>query len=81
MTKVRQFKRVTFAVLVALLWLASKADAAQCGSTAAGNEAWGSFRSSHDKPGCAAVHPGYACSARRAGSPKSFGHSGSFPPQ
>jgi membrane-bound lytic murein transglycosylase B len=36
----RQFKRVTFAALVTLLWMASEAGAAQCGSTAAGFDAW-----------------------------------------
>src|ERR1700732_3229067 len=40
MTKGRQFKTVTVAALLALVWMASKADAAQCGSTAAGFEAW-----------------------------------------
>src|ERR1700704_7055962 len=40
MTKVRQFKTVTVAALAALVWMASKADAAQCGSTATGFEAW-----------------------------------------
>ncbi len=40
MTKGGQFKTVTVAALVALVWMASKADAAQCGSTAAGFEAW-----------------------------------------
>src|ERR1700704_4960448 len=40
MTKVRQFKTVTVAALAALVWMASKAHAAQCGSTAAGFEAW-----------------------------------------
>src|ERR1700736_4556155 len=40
MTKGRQFKTVTVATLVAFVWMASKADAAQCGSTAAGFEAW-----------------------------------------
>jgi membrane-bound lytic murein transglycosylase B len=40
MTKRGQFKRVTVVALVALVWMASKADAAQCGSTAAGFEAW-----------------------------------------
>jgi membrane-bound lytic murein transglycosylase B len=40
MTKGGQFEKVTVAVLVALIWMASKAGAAQCGSTAAGFEAW-----------------------------------------
>ena len=40
MTKGGQFKTVTVAALAALVWMASKADAAQCGSTAAGFEAW-----------------------------------------
>src|SRR6266568_4916167 len=40
MTKGGQFKTVTVAALVALVWMASKAGAAQCGSTAAGFEAW-----------------------------------------
>ena len=40
MTKGGKFKTVIIAALVALVWMASKADAAQCGSTAAGFEAW-----------------------------------------
>lgn len=40
MTKRRQFKTVTVAALVALVWMAGEAGAAQCGSTAAGFEAW-----------------------------------------
>jgi membrane-bound lytic murein transglycosylase B len=40
MTKGGQFRTVTVAALVALVWMASKAGAAQCGSTAAGFEAW-----------------------------------------
>ncbi|HUB64661.1 MAG TPA: lytic murein transglycosylase [Methylocella sp.] len=40
MTKGRQFKTVTVAALAALVWMAGKADAAQCGNTAAGFEAW-----------------------------------------
>jgi membrane-bound lytic murein transglycosylase B len=40
MTKGGQFKTATVAALVALLWMAGKAGAAQCGSTAAGFEAW-----------------------------------------
>ena len=40
MTKGRQFRPLTVAALVALVWMASKASAAQCGSTAAGFEAW-----------------------------------------
>jgi len=40
MTKGRQFKTVTVVALAALVWMAGKADAAQCGNTAAGFEAW-----------------------------------------
>src|SRR6266702_6903268 len=40
MTKGGQLKTVTVTILVALLWMTSKAGAAQCGSTAAGFEAW-----------------------------------------
>ena len=40
MTKGRQFKTLTVVALAALVWMASKADAAQCGSTGAGFEAW-----------------------------------------
>src|SRR5258707_3989140 len=40
MTKGGQLRTVTVAVLVALLWMTGKAGAAQCGSTAAGFEAW-----------------------------------------
>src|SRR5258705_5145473 len=40
MTKGRQLKTVTVAILVGLLWTTGKAGAAQCGSTAAGFEAW-----------------------------------------
>ncbi len=40
MTKGGQFKTVTVAALVAFVWMTSKAGAAQCGSTAAGFEAW-----------------------------------------
>ena len=40
MTKGRQFKTVTVIALAALVWMAGKADAAQCGNTAAGFEAW-----------------------------------------
>jgi membrane-bound lytic murein transglycosylase B len=40
MTKGGQFKAVTAAALVALVCMVSKAGAAQCGSTAAGFEAW-----------------------------------------
>src|ERR1700730_7845358 len=40
MTKGGQFRTVTIAALVALVWMASKAGAAQCGSSAAGFEAW-----------------------------------------
>lgn len=40
MTKGGQFKTVTAVALVALVWMAGKVAAAQCGSTAAGFEAW-----------------------------------------
>ena len=40
MTKGRRLKAVTVAVSVALVWMTSKAGAAQCGSTAAGFDAW-----------------------------------------
>ena len=40
MTKGRQFTAITVAALVALVFMASKASAAQCGSTAAGFESW-----------------------------------------
>ncbi len=40
MTTGDQFKTVTVAALVALVWMASEAGAAQCGNTAAGFEAW-----------------------------------------
>src|ERR1700730_17089718 len=40
MTKGGRFKTVIIATLVAFVWMASKASAAQCGSTAAGFEAW-----------------------------------------
>src|SRR5258707_15883014 len=40
MAKGRQLKTVTVAILVGLLWTTGKAGAAQCGSTAAGFEAW-----------------------------------------
>ena len=40
MTKGANFKTATVAALVALVWMASKADAAQCGNSAAGFEAW-----------------------------------------
>jgi len=40
MTEGRQVKTVAVAVLVALVWMTSKAGAAQCGSTAAGFDAW-----------------------------------------
>src|SRR5258708_28740662 len=40
MTKGEQLKTVTVAVLVVFVWMTSKAGAAQCGSTAAGFEAW-----------------------------------------
>jgi membrane-bound lytic murein transglycosylase B len=40
MNRSKQFKLVTITVLLALVWLPVKASAAQCGSTAAGFEAW-----------------------------------------
>jgi membrane-bound lytic murein transglycosylase B len=40
MTKGGRFKTVIIAALVAFVWMASKASAAQCGSTATGFEAW-----------------------------------------
>src|SRR5258706_16273237 len=40
MTKGGQLRTITVAVLMALPLMASKADAAQCGSTAAGFEGW-----------------------------------------
>jgi membrane-bound lytic murein transglycosylase B len=40
MTMGGQFKTVTVAALVALLWMAGEAGAAQCGNTSAGFEAW-----------------------------------------
>jgi membrane-bound lytic murein transglycosylase B len=40
MTKGGKLKTAAVAVLVALLWMTGKAGAAQCGSTAAGFEAW-----------------------------------------
>ncbi|WOJ88765.1 lytic murein transglycosylase [Methylocapsa polymorpha] len=40
MTKGGQFKTVIVAALAALVWMGGKADAAQCGNTAAGFEAW-----------------------------------------
>ena len=40
MTTAGQFKTVTVAALAALVWMASEAGAAQCGSTAAGFDAW-----------------------------------------
>lgn len=40
MSKGGQFKTVTGGALLALLWMASEANAAQCGSTPAGFEAW-----------------------------------------
>jgi membrane-bound lytic murein transglycosylase B len=40
MTKRRRVKAVTVAVSVALVWMTSEARAAQCGSTAAGFDAW-----------------------------------------
>jgi membrane-bound lytic murein transglycosylase B len=40
MTRGGQLRMATVAALVALVWMASRAGAAQCGSTAAGFEAW-----------------------------------------
>jgi membrane-bound lytic murein transglycosylase B len=40
MTKDRQFKTVTVVALVAFVWMIGEASGAQCGSTAAGFEAW-----------------------------------------
>jgi hypothetical protein len=40
MTKGGQFKTATVAALVAFVWMTGKSGAAQCGSTAAGFEAW-----------------------------------------
>ena len=40
MNEGRQLTTATFTALVVLAWMAAKADAAQCGSTAAGFEAW-----------------------------------------
>ena len=40
MTKAGQFKTAAVAILLALLWTAGEARAAQCGNTAAGFEAW-----------------------------------------
>jgi hypothetical protein len=40
MTKGGQFKTVTVAALVVLVWMASEGNAAQCGSTATGFDAW-----------------------------------------
>ena len=40
MTEGGQFKTVTVLFLVALVWMTSKAGAAQCGSTSAGFDAW-----------------------------------------
>ena len=40
MNRSSQFKLVTIAVLLALVWLPVKAGAAECGSTASGFEAW-----------------------------------------
>jgi glucose-6-phosphate isomerase len=53
MTKGGQFKTVTVAALVAVVWMASKACAAQCGSTAAGFEAWkAQFAGESEGKGC-----------------------------
>ncbi len=40
MTKSGKLKTVTVTILLGLLWITSEAGAAQCGSTAAGFEAW-----------------------------------------
>ena len=40
MTRGAQFKTVAVAAFAALMWMAGEAGAAQCGSTAAGFEAW-----------------------------------------
>jgi len=40
MTRGGQLRTVTVAALLALVWMVSKAGAAQCGSTAAGFEVW-----------------------------------------
>jgi hypothetical protein len=40
MNRARQFRLLTIGLLLALLWLPGEASAAQCGSTAAGFEAW-----------------------------------------
>jgi membrane-bound lytic murein transglycosylase B len=40
MTRARQFRLLTIGLLLALVWMSGKASAAQCGSTAAGFEAW-----------------------------------------
>jgi membrane-bound lytic murein transglycosylase B len=40
MNRARQFRLLTIGLLLALVWLPGEARAAQCGSTAAGFEAW-----------------------------------------
>ena len=40
MNRAKQFRLLTIGLLLALLWLPGEASAAQCGSTAAGFEAW-----------------------------------------
>ena len=40
MTRAGRFKTVTFTAIMALVWMTSNVSAAQCGSTAAGFEAW-----------------------------------------
>jgi membrane-bound lytic murein transglycosylase B len=40
MTRARQFRLLTIGLLLALVWLPGEARAAQCGSSAAGFEAW-----------------------------------------
>ena len=40
MTNGGQFRTATLAALLTLVWMVGKAGAAQCGSTAAGFEAW-----------------------------------------
>ena len=40
MNRARQFRLLTIGLLLALVWLPGEASAAQCGSTAAGFEAW-----------------------------------------
>ncbi len=57
MTKGGQFKTVTVAALAALMWMASEAGAAQCGSTAAGFDAWKQqFAAEAKGKGCRRLH-------------------------